>query len=110
MTTTTPELISAAYCVLAWIDRKTDTGRHAAERLERALAAVAPPESREIVAGDKVYCDFGDGRVMQGTVLRVDESQIPYLIAYERMELVRKETWADARSVKLLTKKEGSDV
>lgn len=36
----TPELISAAYCALAWIDRKTDTGRRAAERLERALAGV----------------------------------------------------------------------
>jgi len=34
------ELTEAAHCVLAWIDRKTDTGRLAAERLERALAGV----------------------------------------------------------------------
>jgi hypothetical protein len=41
----TPELISAAYCALEWIDRKTDTGRRAAERLERALAALQPPKT-----------------------------------------------------------------
>lgn len=34
------ELTEAAYCVLAWIDRSVDTGRLAAERLERALAGV----------------------------------------------------------------------
>jgi hypothetical protein len=50
----TPELISAAYCVLAWIDRKTDTGRRAAERLERALAAMGTDaESGSVAAAEE---------------------------------------------------------
>jgi len=59
------ELTEAAHCVLAWIDRSVDTGRLAAERLERALAGVKesasgwhpvselPPDERcVLVAGD----------------------------------------------------------
>jgi len=42
---TISELHEAAHCVLAWIDRKTDTGRLAAERLERALAGVREEEN-----------------------------------------------------------------
>lgn len=38
------ELAESAYCVLAWIDRSVDTGRLAAERLERALAGVKVKE------------------------------------------------------------------
>jgi len=43
------ELTEAAHCVLAWIDRKTDTGRLAAERLERALAGVKTKEDSDDV-------------------------------------------------------------
>jgi len=40
------ELTEAAHCVLAWIDRKTNIGRLAAERLERALAGVKEDSAR----------------------------------------------------------------
>ena len=45
------ELTDAAHCVLAWIDRKTDTGRLAAERLERALAGVREAPATPFVLG-----------------------------------------------------------
>jgi hypothetical protein len=58
-------------------------------------------DARPIVVGDTVRCDFSNGSGAIGTVIRVDSSQIPYLVEYEKIEVVRHETWMAAWGVTL---------
>ncbi len=60
------ELTEAAHCVLAWIDRSVDTGRLAAERLERALATalshtVPPTDAADEAAIDELMAKRAAG-------------------------------------------------
>jgi len=78
-------------------------------RIDEAVSAldarVEPVGEREIPgpigAGDTVLCNFDTLKTL-GKVIRVDGSAIPYLVEYETTELVRRETWADARHLKRL--------
>jgi hypothetical protein len=128
----THELISAAYCVLAWIDRKNGMGRRAAERLERALAATEPSEADDSVPPPERYrAVFVDDARAQGLpssdaysdhdfgCLLYDFSSDPPryvgddIGSPEDKLLVRDFRWVAAELNRLavtLTKKEGSDV
>ena len=91
--------------------RKLDAHRKASEAayargtlsaLDQPATPPGLPDSsdapREIRKGSTVHCDFGDGKSVTGEVIRVDSSEIPYLIEFEATEVVRRQTWADARS------------